>query len=76
MNTEGIILEGKKKALKNRDFTLIGQGIPPVSFTKSGWPAAGAEELRKLCGTPFAPDPVYGVAYDFYGGGEEGEYAL
>eukprot|EP01094_Clydonella_sp_ATCC50884_P029714 TRINITY_DN9395_c0_g1_i1.p1 TRINITY_DN9395_c0_g1~~TRINITY_DN9395_c0_g1_i1.p1 ORF type:complete len:513 (+),score=165.58 TRINITY_DN9395_c0_g1_i1:652-2190(+) len=74
-NTEGIILEGNKKALKNRDFTLIGQGMPPVSLTKSGWPSAGGADLQKLCGKPFAPDPVYGSAYEFYGGGDEGREA-
>ena len=48
LNTEGIIEEGKKKALKNRDLVIRGLGFKPVKHTSAGWPAVSGEGNQKL----------------------------
>ena len=47
-NTEGIILEGKKKPLKNIQFPVKGLGMPCSEYTTAGWPSVSSSALRKL----------------------------
>ena len=49
-NIEGIILEGKKKALKNVPFIIKGLGVPTTEFNLSGWPSVSQSALNDLCG--------------------------
>lgn len=49
--------------------------MEPDTFTASGAPSATSDVLRKLAGDPFADPPVYGKAYDFFGGGQRGHDA-
>jgi len=74
-NTEGFIEEGRKTAKAKRDLTVIGLGLPPVARTMSGWPAVNAPVLRALAGKPDGATPQWGLAYDYFGGGAEGEAA-
>ncbi|TMW57836.1 hypothetical protein Poli38472_014439 [Pythium oligandrum] len=74
-NTEGVIKEGKQKALKKRNITIRGLGIPPTQFTASGLPAASADVLKELAGDPDATPPRYGRAYEHFQDKEEGAAA-
>lgn len=47
---EGIIEEGKKKALKYRDMVICGLGMPINKRTQSGWPSGDTNTLLELCG--------------------------
>ena len=75
LNVENIIEEGKKKPLKHSSFYLKGLSIPPVSYSKNGWPQVGTPTLRELCGYPHGKSPKYGTAYEHFGGGETGKEA-
>ena len=48
--------------------------MPASKYTATGQAATSAAVLQDLAGArPSDPeDPVYGTAYDFFGGGEEG----
>jgi DNA polymerase I len=74
-NTEGIIEDGKTRALKKRSITIRGLGIPPTQFTASGMPAASADVLKELAGNPDANPPRYGRAYDHFADKAEGAAA-
>ena len=52
-----------------------GLGIPPVRCTPKGTPSADAASLRKLCGSPSADPPVYGLAYDHFKDKDKGREA-
>lgn len=77
LNVEGIVAEGKTKATKYRDMTIVGLGMPCPRSTKSGQPSSSADTLQELAGPrPSDPDdPVYGTAYEFFGGGDKGREA-
>lgn len=75
LNSENFIEEGKSKPLKHASFFLTGLGLPCSSYSKSGWPQTGIPVLRELAGMPFGKKPQYGLAYDHFGGGEDGEKA-
>jgi len=47
-NTEGIIMEGKSKPLKNIQFPVQGLGLPCSEYTTAGWPSVSNTALRKL----------------------------
>ena len=74
-NTEGYIEEGRKVPKVKRDITLRGLGIPPVARTASGWPAVHSLVLRALAGKPDGASPKYGLAFEYFGGGEAGAEA-
>jgi DNA polymerase-1 len=74
-NTEGYVEPGKSKPLAKRDMTLVGLGMPPVERTAAGWPAASAAVLRALAGKVEGSKPVYGTAFDYFGGEVEGRAA-
>lgn len=74
-NIEEIIEPGKQRALKKRNITIRGLGIPPTHFTASGLPAASADVLKELAGDPDADPPRYGRAYDHFKDKEEGAAA-
>jgi DNA polymerase I-like protein with 3'-5' exonuclease and polymerase domains len=57
------------------DVKITSIGMEPDTFTTSGAPSATSDVLRKLAGDPFADPPVYGKAYDFFGGGQQGHDA-
>ena len=57
------------------DIKITSIGMEPDTFTTSGAPSATSDVLRKLAGDPFADPPVYGKAYDFFGGGQQGHDA-
>ena len=77
LNTEGIIEEGKKKPLKNRDLVIKGLGLQPIKHTATGWPAVSGEVLRELAGAnpTDVAEPRYGKAYTALGGGKYGREA-
>jgi hypothetical protein len=62
-NTQGIILPGKKAALKNRDMEIKGLGIPPPEITDSGLPSVDTNALKILTGK--VKDKKYGTAYEY-----------
>jgi len=74
-NTEGLIKEGRKKPLKMRPFVLIGQGLPVIETTSTGLPAASNAVLKQLAGDLDEDPPQYGIAFNHFGGGEEGKRA-
>ena len=76
-NIEGIIEEGKKKPLKNRDLVIRGLDLKPVKYTNKGWPAVSSEVLRALAGNNpnDSAEPQYGTAYKALGGSEYGRQA-
>eukprot|EP00750_Incisomonas_marina_P009985 INCI16205.2.p1 GENE.INCI16205.2~~INCI16205.2.p1 ORF type:complete len:844 (-),score=149.57 INCI16205.2:102-2633(-) len=63
-NTEGIIEEGKTKALKNRSMHITGLGLTPIAFTASHWPSTSAAVLRELAGSP--KDGNFGPAFEHF----------
>jgi hypothetical protein len=74
-NTEGYIEPGKKAPRKKRDITIIGLGIPPLARTVGGWPQVNGAVLKALAGKVEGSSPVYGPAYEYFGGGEDGKEA-
>jgi hypothetical protein len=74
-NTEGFIEEGRKTAKVKRDLSIVGLGLPPVARTLSGWPAVNSPVLRALAGKPDGATPQWGLAYEYFGGGAQGEAA-
>eukprot|EP01117_Protostelium_nocturnum_P015199 TRINITY_DN5861_c0_g1_i1.p1 TRINITY_DN5861_c0_g1~~TRINITY_DN5861_c0_g1_i1.p1 ORF type:complete len:1203 (-),score=391.20 TRINITY_DN5861_c0_g1_i1:7-3588(-) len=73
-NVEGLVEEGKKKALKKIKFEIKGLGMPAIEVTDSGLPAVSSKVLRELAGkNPKAGK--FGIAYKFFGEGEEGKKA-
>eukprot|EP01091_Cochliopodium_minus_P012877 TRINITY_DN4009_c0_g1_i1.p1 TRINITY_DN4009_c0_g1~~TRINITY_DN4009_c0_g1_i1.p1 ORF type:complete len:1086 (-),score=342.32 TRINITY_DN4009_c0_g1_i1:57-3314(-) len=75
-NVEGYIEEGKKKPKKNRDIKLRGFGFPVLETSDSGFPSVGGDILKKLAGSDLnSKSPRWGIAYNFFGGGAEGEEA-
>lgn len=59
-----MIKEGKTQALKYREMTISGLGIPPVDFTASGMPSADTPVIKKLAGKPDKGE--YGLAYKYF----------
>mmetsp|Transcript_27040 Transcript_27040/g.41182 ORF Transcript_27040/g.41182 Transcript_27040/m.41182 type:complete len:253 (-) Transcript_27040:1006-1764(-) len=72
-NTSGFIKEGGTRPLKYRQMPIRGFGLEPISYTKSGMPAADALVIKALAGD----DPEngkYGKAYEqFVSRGKEQE---
>jgi DNA polymerase-1 len=60
-NTKGIILPGKKAALKNREMLIKGLGINPIEYTETGLPSADTNILKILAGD--VKKKNYGEAY-------------
>lgn len=52
---------------------LVGLGITPIEYSKSGWPSVTSETLSHLAGN--IKKEKYGPAYKHFGGGEEGKNA-
>lgn len=64
-NTDGFIEHGRSKPKKKRPIAIRGLGLPPVSYTASGWPACSTSVLRKLAGEPREDPPRHGLAHAF-----------
>ena len=63
------------KVKKHREITIKSLGMTPSEFTPAGTPQVSAAILRKLAGTDVLgpeEDAVWGLAYDFFGGGKKG----
>ncbi|PRP82180.1 hypothetical protein PROFUN_10451 [Planoprotostelium fungivorum] len=73
-NTEMVIEEGKKKALKKTTFVIRGIGMPAIEETELGLPAVSSKVLRELAGKN-PEEGKYGTAYGFFGKGEAGREA-
>ncbi len=52
LNTEGALLEGKRKALKHRTVRVLGMGLPSSVFSPKGWPSVNSVSMRELAGDP------------------------
>jgi len=63
-NVEGVIEPGKLKAKKKMKFNLTGLGVPPLSFTDSGWPAVDSPAITALAGNP--KEGKYGKMYNHF----------
>merc|ERR1711871_1548229 len=58
--------------------TIKSLGMTPLEFTPAGTPQVSAAILRKLAGTDVLgseQDAVWGLAYDYFGGGDKGKEA-
>ncbi|KNC55035.1 DNA polymerase A [Thecamonas trahens ATCC 50062] len=70
LNTEGIILEGKKKPLKHRELAIAGLGMSPLETTDAGWPSVSSAVVSALAGKIVDPTlddasvNSYGAAYE------------
>lgn len=60
---------------KHVDVTITSLGMQPGKYTAGGAPSVTADVLRGLAGDPYEDPPRYGLAYDFFGGGEDGHKA-
>lgn len=62
---------------KYKEISLTTLGMKPITFTPTGVPQVSASVLRKMAGpSPFdEKDPVFGEAFDFFGGGDRGKEA-
>lgn len=71
-NTEGLVEPGKKKALKQRELTITGLGIPASEHTELGWPSVSADAVRSLAGKIRVRERVdekanaYGSVFGFF----------
>ena len=63
-NLSGEIKEGKEVALKYRDMSITGFGIPPLKYTPSGLPSADTDTIKKIAGDP--RNGKFGLAYDYF----------
>ena len=57
------------------ELTSLGLQLPPGATTPTGAAKTDAASLRILSGKPFDDPPVYGMAYDQFGGGQAGAAA-
>lgn len=57
------------------EIELSSLKLEHTKVTASGWPATDAASLRDLAGSPTDDPPVYGSAYEAFGGGEVGREA-
>ncbi len=64
-----------KVGVKNVEFELTSLGLAVPSTTKKGQPKTDAATLQTLAGAPFDSPPVYGTAYEQFGGGAKGAEA-
>jgi len=64
-----------KAGVKNVEFEIRSLGLTVGKTTKNGAPKTDAATLNELAGRPFDSPPVYGTAYDQFGGGEAGAKA-
>jgi DNA polymerase I len=67
--------EAVKPGVKNVEFELISLGLTVPGTTKKGQPRTDAATLQLLAGAPFDSPPVYGTAYEQFGGGAKGAEA-
>ena len=49
--------------------------MEPLKYTNGGAPSVTADVIRQLAGDPFGNEPKYGIAYDFFKGGNAGHEA-
>jgi DNA polymerase-1 len=70
---DGYIAPGKKAALKQREITISGLGLRPISLTATKIPQVNTTVLKTLAGEP--SNGVYGQAYNQLGGGQAGKNA-
>ncbi len=63
-NLTGIIKEGKSQALKYREMTISGFGLPVSEYTLGGLPSADTPNIKKLAGNPDKGE--YGDAYKHF----------
>jgi len=63
--------------LKHVKFELssLGLQLPKGAVTKTGGAKTDASTLRQMAGAPFDSPPVYGLAYEQFGGGKDGAKA-
>ena len=66
-----------KVGIKSVEFDLksLGLQLPAGAVTPTGSPKTDSASLNTLAGKPFDDPPVYGSAYEQFGGGEAGERA-
>jgi DNA polymerase I-like protein with 3'-5' exonuclease and polymerase domains len=62
-------------APKYVEVTITSIGMEPDKFTAGGAPSCTSDVIRKLAGDPFADEPRYGTAFDYFNGGDQGRAA-
>jgi DNA polymerase I-like protein with 3'-5' exonuclease and polymerase domains len=55
-----------------KDMVIRSVGMKPIKTTATGWPAVSMDVLRKLAGKIDEDPPMYGPAFEHFGGGQDG----
>lgn len=63
------------KPLRSVEFEIRSLELEFTKMTASGWPSTAGDTLKEMAGQPYESPPVWGSAYEAFGGGDIGREA-